>query len=77
MRSRQAAPAWVCLRVLVAVAWVRSLIGIYFTYAIVRPSGWELEYVMTHSDAILGSGGDADCRRNVGGAPERCPIWSS
>ena len=42
------------LRVLVAVAWVRSLIGIYFTYAIVRPSGWELEYVMTHSDAILG-----------------------
>lgn len=42
------------LRVIVAVAWVRSLIGIYFTYAIVRPSGWELEYVMTHSDAILG-----------------------
>jgi len=42
------------LRVLVAVACVRSLVGIYFTYAIVRPSGWELEYVMTHSDAILG-----------------------
>jgi hypothetical protein len=42
------------LRVLIAVAFVRSLIGIYFTYAIVRPSGWELEYVMTHSDAILG-----------------------
>jgi hypothetical protein len=42
------------LRVLVAVAFVRSLVGIYFTFAIVRPSGWELEYVMTHSDAILG-----------------------
>jgi hypothetical protein len=42
------------LRVIVGAAWIRSLIGIYFTYAIARPSGWSLEYTMTHSDAILG-----------------------
>lgn len=42
------------LRVIVGAAWVRSVIGIYFTYAIARPAGWSLEYTMTHSDAILG-----------------------
>lgn len=41
------------LRVLLGAAWVRNLVGIYFTFAIARPQGLELEYVMTHSDAIL------------------------
>lgn len=41
------------LRVIVLVACVRSLMGIYFTFAIARPAGWQLEYTMTHSDAIL------------------------
>jgi len=41
------------LRIIVAAAWVRCVMGIYFTYTIARPSGWQLEYVMTHSDAIL------------------------
>jgi len=41
------------LRVIIAAAWMRSLMGIYFTFAIARPAGWELEYTMTHSDAIL------------------------
>jgi hypothetical protein len=41
------------LRILVGVAVVRNLVGLYFTFAIARPQGLELEYVMTHSDAIL------------------------
>lgn len=41
------------LRILLGAAWVRNLVGIYFTFAIARPQGLELEYVMTHSDAIL------------------------
>lgn len=41
------------LRIIVAVAVVRCLMGIYFTFMIARPAGWSLEYTMTHSDAIL------------------------
>lgn len=41
------------LRIFMVVAWVRCLVGIYFTYAIVHPYGLSVEYTMTHSDAIL------------------------
>ncbi len=41
------------LRTLMAVAWVRCLVGIYFYYGIARPAAMPLEYAMTHSDSVL------------------------
>ena len=41
------------LRTLMAVAWLRCAMGLYFHYAIARPAGMEVEYVTTHSDSIL------------------------
>jgi hypothetical protein len=48
MRARAA-----LLRGLVAVAWVRCLAGIWFYFAVARPSGVRPEYSMTHSDSVL------------------------
>lgn len=45
----RAAVLWIIL----AAAWVRSLVGIYFSYAIARPGGMNVEYAMTHSDSVL------------------------
>jgi hypothetical protein len=41
------------LRALMAVAWLRAAMGLYFHFAIARPAGMEVEYVTTHSDSIL------------------------
>lgn len=41
------------LRVIVGVAVLRALLGIYTYMAVIRPSGTPAEYVLTHSDAIL------------------------
>jgi len=41
------------LRIVMVVAWVRCLLGIYFVNVIAKPRGLEIEYAMTHSDAIL------------------------
>lgn len=41
------------LRGLIAVAWVRCLAGIWFYFAVARPSGVRPEYSMTHSDSVL------------------------
>lgn len=41
------------LRTLMAVAWLRCAMGLYFHYAIAQPAGMEVEYVTTHSDSIL------------------------
>lgn len=41
------------LRLLLAVAFVRCLFGVYFYAAIARPQQMDIEYAMTHSDSIL------------------------
>jgi hypothetical protein len=41
------------LRTIMAVAWVRALLGIYTSFAVFRPAGITVEYVTTHSDTIL------------------------
>lgn len=41
------------LRIVMLVAWLRCLLGIYFANAIAKPGGMQIEYAMTHSDAIL------------------------
>ena len=41
------------LRIVVVVACLRALLGVYVYVAIIRPSGQQAEYVLTHSDAIL------------------------
>jgi hypothetical protein len=47
-----AARLWL-MRVVIGVACVRALTGIYFYFAIGRPGGLTFEYVTTHSDSIL------------------------
>jgi hypothetical protein len=41
------------LRTIMLVAWVRALVGIYYYYAIAKPSGVRPEYATTHSDSVL------------------------
>jgi len=41
------------LRALMAVAWVRSLMGVYFIFGYARPRGIEADYATTHSDSML------------------------
>jgi len=41
------------VRIILAVACARALLGIYFYIAIARPTGVRPEYVTTHSDAVL------------------------
>jgi hypothetical protein len=41
------------LRVVLAVAAVRSVIGLYYYLAIARPGNYRPEYVTTHSDSVL------------------------
>jgi hypothetical protein len=47
-----AARLWL-VRAVLAVATVRALVGIYFYFAIARPSGDVPPYVTTHSDSVL------------------------
>jgi hypothetical protein len=50
---KQASARVALLRTLMAVAWVRCLVGVYFYVAVARPSGVRPEYVTTHSDTVL------------------------
>jgi hypothetical protein len=40
-------------RVLVAAALAKAVVGMYFVYAVARPSGLEVEFTTSHSDTLL------------------------
>ena len=41
------------LRIIMAVAWIRGLVGTYFIFGYARPRGIEADYATTHSDSML------------------------